>query len=518
MTDKTIIIGAGHNGLVCAAYLAKAGRDVLVLEAADQVGGAAVTREFAPGCNVSAAAHLLYALDPQISKALGLEQHGLKLAATNMNTVSLAQDGNHLVISGAEVSGAGISAEDQASLKKYRRLMDKFAALMGKFNQKAIPRINPDSYADLWGLAKLAVPVRLLGKKDMEEFLRLAAINIFDAMQEYFDHPMLKGALALDAVLGTNLGTRSNNSVFTALQRASSNFGGAQGAVCQPHGGMGAVTAALAKAAEANGAEIRTSTPVASIVMDSGRATGVILEDGSQIDAACVVSNADPKTTFLGLVGARNVEAGFVQKISNLRARGNVAKLHLLLNGAPSFNGVNEGQLGQRLVIAPSMEYIEHAFNSAKYGEYSENPAMEISVPTIADPSLAPAGNHVLSVVVQYAPLELKGGWDAGRQGFMDRCMTVLEQYAPGIRAQVEHSELLTAVDIEREFRITGGHWHHAELALDQALMLRPVPGAAQYKTPVEGLFLCGAGAHPGGGVMGNAGKNAANAILGNKS
>jgi phytoene dehydrogenase-like protein len=285
--------------------------------------------------------------------------------------------------------------------------MGKFAGFMGRLNRQAIPRINPDDYGDLWGLGKIALSLRLMGKKDMENFLRLAAINVYDLMEEYFEHPMLKGVLAFDAVLGTFLGTRSNNSVYTALQRAS-NSGGASAVPGLPQGGMGAVTAALAAAAEANGAELRTSSPVGSIVMDAGRATGVVLEDGSQIDAACVVSNADPKKTFLSLVGARNIEAGLVKKITNIRARGNAAKLHLALNGKPAFRGLDDSQLGQRLVVAPSMEYIEQAFNHAKYGEYSESPAMEITLPSIADSSLAPAGKHVLSAVVQYAPLDLK--------------------------------------------------------------------------------------------------------------
>ncbi len=519
MTDnnKTIIIGAGHNGLVCAAYLANAGQEVLVLEAAAIVGGAAITREFTPGFKVSACAHLLYLLDSGISRDLDLESNGLSFAAEDLSTISLAEDGNHLHIDSGGVSGAGISAADQEAMKEYRRLMGRFAKLIGKLNRRAVPRINPGEFSDLVGLGKLALSIRMLGRNDMQEFLRLAAINIYDVMEEYFEHPMLKGALALDAVLGTHLGTRSNNSVFTSLHRTSGSMGGKAGSVCQPKGGMGSVTTALAAAAAKNGAEIRTDCPVKRILMDQDRIAGVELENGEQISATCVVSNADPKTTFLKLLGARNIETGFVHKINNIRMRGNAAKLHLALKAAPGFTGLDAQQLGQRLLIAPDMNYIERAFNHAKYGEYSESPAMEITVPSVNDDSLAPAGQHVLSAVVQYAPLELKQGWESARDTFKDRLISLLEVYAPGIRGQIVHSELLTPVDIEREFRICGGHWHHGELALDQALMLRPVPGAAQYKTPVEGLYLCGAGSHPGGGVMGNAGRNAANAILRDK-
>jgi phytoene dehydrogenase-like protein len=230
-----------------------------------------------------------------------------------------------------------------------------------------------------------------------------------------------------------------------------------------------------------------------------------------------VVSNADPRTTLLQLLGARHLEAEFARRVQHLRTAGNAAKLHLALSGAPQFRGVEAAQLGERLLIAPDLEYIERAFNPAKYGEFSAQPVFEIIVPTLHDRSLAPSGQHVLSAIVQYAPYELKGGWAAGKAGFLAAVMEVLEQYAPGLGQRVLHTELLTPADIEQQFHIAGGHWHHGELALDQFMMLRPVPGAAQYAMPVEGLYLCGAGAHPGGGVMGSAGRNAARVILGKR-
>ena len=349
----------------------------------------------------------------------------------------------------------------------------------------------------------------MLGKDDMREFLRIAGINIYDILQENFEHPLLKGALSLDGVLGTNLGPRSNNSMFTALHRLS----GLQG-MAMPKGGMGAVSEALAAAARKHGANIRTSAAVSRIFMDGDRAAGVELQDGEKIAADTVISSADPKTTFLNLVGARNLEAGFARRINNIRMRGNTAKLHLALDGLPTFKGLDQSQLGERLLIAPDIEYVERAFNHAKYGEHSIKPVAEITIPSLHDNSLAPAGKHVLSAVVQYAPYQLKQGWSTEKAGFTELVIDLLEHYAPGIRKQVVHQEMLTPVDIEREFRITGGHWHHGELAMDQFLMLRPVPHSAQYLSPIDGLFLCGAGSHPGGGVMGSAGRNAANAVL----
>lgn len=512
MTDRnehTVIIGGGHNGLVCAAYLAKAGKKVTVLEAAHQVGGAAITREFTPGFKVSAAAHLLFMLDKSIRKELSLDAAGLSFAQQDMETTALAEDGNHLVIAGDSLHGANISDADQVAMKEYRRLMNRFAGVFNHLNNRIPPRLGTRDRSDWMGLAKTALNIRLLGKDDMREFLRIAGINIYDVLQEFFENPLLKGALSLDGVLGTNLGPRSNNSVFCALHR----FSGLQG-VAIPRGGMGTIGKVLAEVADKQGATIRTSAEVSRILMDGDHVGGVELSDGEHIAATTVISSADPKTTFLNLLGARNMEAGFSRRIQNIRMHGNVAKLHLALDGLPEFKGLNQDQLASRLLIAPDIEYVERAFNHSKYGDYSVQPVAEISIPSLYDDSLAPAGKHVLSAAVQYAPYQLKDGWDTRKTAFTEQVVDLLAAYAPGIRSRIIHTELLTPVDIEREFRITGGHWHHGELAIDQSLMLRPVPHSAQYASPVNGLYLCGAGSHPGGGVMGCAGRNAARAVL----
>ena len=509
---NTIIIGGGHNGLVCAAYLAKAGRKVTVLEAADQVGGAAATREFTPGFKASCA-HLLYLLDKDISKELGLESHGLRMARSGLKTIALAEDSNHITISANSVEGGGLSAQDKAAYKEYRRFMSKFAGVIGGIHNKIPPRITYDR-KDLVTLGKLALNIRMMGRDDMREFLRIAGINIYDILKENFDNPLLKGALSLDAVLGTNSGPRSNNSIFTALHRMSGNTGKSAGAASIPLGGMGAVTEALSAAARKFGAEIRTGSPVSSILLEDDKISGVQLASGEQISASVVISNADPKTTIMDLLGARHVEAGFAKKIGNIRMQGNAAKLHLALDGLPAFNGISQEQLGERLVIAPTVEYVERAFNHSKYGEYSRLPVAEITIPSIHDSSLAPDGKHVLSAIIQYAPRNLSTGWSAGKAAFMDKVMELLSAYAPDIREKAIVAELLTPEDIENDFHMAGGHWHHGEMSLDQFLMLRPVPKSAQYKTPVDGLYFCGAGCHPGGGVMGSAGKNAATVVL----
>lgn len=517
MTKRIVIIGAGHNGLTCAAYLAKEGHEVTVLESATTPGGAAATHEFAPGFRVSSGAHLLYQLDQEIIRDLELERHGMKLAAENLDTISLDDGGGHLQISGDQVTAEGVSREDRNALMRYRRRMLRFAEIIAGLNGRVPPRLASGERSDNLGLARIAWAIRRLGRKEMREFLRIAGINIYDVLEEQFDNELLKGALSLDGVLGTHLGPRSNNSVFTTLHRMSGSVNGVAGALALPAGGMGTVTNALAEAAEAHGASIICDARVGRIDVNvDGRGdtvTGVALETGEVMPADAVVSSADPKSTFLDLLGARHLDAGMVRRIGNVRQEGNAAKLHLALDSLPEFTGLEAEQLGHRLVIAPDLDYVERAFNHAKYGEHSAEPVMEITIPTVHDPGLAPEGKHVLSAIVQYAPHALKAGWHEARESFTDLVLGTLERYAPAIREQAVSAELLTPLDFEAWFGNRGGHWHHAELSLDQFLMLRPVAGAAQYAAPVDGLYLCGAGCHPGGGISGHAGRNAAQVV-----
>jgi phytoene dehydrogenase-like protein len=501
-----IVVGAGHNGLVCAALLARGGRSVLVLEAAARIGGAAPTREFAPGFKVSAGAHLLHLMPAQLMRELRLAQNGLTWAAQSLPSTALSP-------SGALSLGQGLSTADAAAYAEYTVRMRRFGAALAPMFAKVAPRLGTDAWSDKLALLRLGWQIRKLGKPDMRELLRIIGMNVYDLLQENFESPALKGALGFDAILGTNFGPRSPGTVLTLLYRLAAESA-AEGGLAQPRGGLGALSDALAKAAIDAGATIRTQAPVARILVESDRAAGVILDSGERITARSVISSADPKTTFLQLLGPQYLDTGFVRRVKHIRSRGLAAKLHLALNQAPRFAGVDATGLGGRLLIAPSLEHLEHAYNHSKYGEFSAEPLMEITIPTVNDPGLAPAGRHVLSAIVQYAPYALKQGWQAERQRFTDVCIDTLETMAPGLRASIVGTELLTPVDMEREFRINGGHWHHGDLAFDQFLMVRPVPGAAQHGTPLEGLFLCGAGCHPGGGVMGIAGRNAAQQVL----
>ena len=509
----TIVVGGGHNGLVCATYLARSGRRVLVLEAAAQVGGAATTREFAPGFRVSACAHLLHLMPPGLARELALERHGLTFAAVDLPSTALGQEGAHLPL-GAEAPGAlrAHSAAEAAAYTDWRALLARLSAALHPVLDATPPRLGTDAWRDRSAFLGLAWRLRRLGRRDLRELLRIGGMCVHDVLEERFQLPLLKGALALDAVLGTNYGPRSPGTVLSLLYRVAAGQG--EGRFLQPRGGLGALSEALARAATSAGAEIRTASAVERILVREDRAAGVQLTSGEKISAETIVSSADPKTTFLGMLGCEHLDAGFVRRVSQLRSRGLTAKLHLALARIPEFPGLAPEALRGRLLIAPSSDYIEQAYNHAKYNEFSESPVLEVTLPSLADESLAPPGRHVLSAVVQYAPYALAGGWMGQRQRFTERLIETLAGYAPALRDSIVGSELLTPADIEREFRINGGHWHHAELALDQFFLLRPVPGATQYRAPVPGLFLCGAGCHPGGGVMGLAGRNAAQAVM----
>ena len=509
MTNKydAIVVGAGHNGLVCSALLAKAGKNVLILEANEQVGGAAITREFADGYSVSACAHLLYQLQPEVRKDLKLTPN---LASANMTTIALAEDGNHLRLSSDDV--IGVSDADATSYREFRKRMTRFADMMRKYFNKPPPRLGTKSLKDLFTLGQLGFDIRRLGKEEMQEFLRLIGMNIHDELDERFESALLKGAISLDAVLGTHLGPRSPNTIMTYLYRLA----GDHGRVAMPVGGMGSVSDELAHGARSAGATIRTNMPVKRIVIENGRATGVVTESGERFESFMIISNADPKRTVMDLIGARHVETGFTSRIHHLRSKGNAAKLHLALDGLPAIDGLTKKDFAERIVIAPDEHYVERAFNPAKYGTSSPRPVIEMTFPSFRDESLAPTGKHVLSAVVQYAPYDLKGGWSQEvKEDFKRVVIKTIAKYAPDIEQRISAAELLTPADIESEFHITGGHWHHGELTLDQFLFVRPVGGAAQYRMPVDGVYLCGAGTHPGGGVSGAAGRNAARAILG---
>lgn len=515
MTGKaydTAIIGAGHNGLVAATYLAKAGQKVIVVEASDRIGGAAVTREFAPGFKASGVAHILHALHPKVVSDLGL-----KLDRVSIGTSVLLPEAKSIEISGdATATAASIAAVSKADAEAWPRVtarLTKLASALGTFLTRTppSPAVSANDFQTKLALAMFALQVRMLGKKDMLELTRILTMNVADLANDFFESDAIKGLLSLDATLGVYLGPRSPNTVFNLLYRLSSYGKHGMGGLFLPKGGMGAVATALEAAARNAGVEVRTGAPVEHILIEKEIATGVVLKGGEEIRAANVASSADPQTTLLKLVQPGNLDTEFLKRIRHLRMNGCVAKVHLALDGLPDAWKSRDG----RMVVAPKIDYVERAFDCAKYGRVADKPALEIVIPTLTDPSLAPAGKHVASILYQYAPYKLRETPpDAARRQVLERTIDTLDLLAPGLRTRIVGSEVLTPHDLEAQYGLAGGQWHQGEVTLDQMFFLRPAGQYQQYKMPIPGLWLCGAGAHPGGNVSGAAGANAAREIL----
>lgn len=513
MTDRidAIIIGAGHNGLVCAGYLARAGMNVVCLESGDAAGGMAAPRTIGEHYHFPGLAHAAYPVSAAIRRDLKLDRFGY-VPGDAINTVSLDADGQHLTIAANSIVGENISASDERNYPVFRKQYLAFAKALRPLYENQPPRLKNMGFADTATLAKLGWNVRMgLGRETMYEFLRVAAINIYDVLNEEFDDDRLKGAIAADAVLGSAMGPRTPGTVLTWLQRLQ---GERNGPMSLLSGGRSQLVHALTQSAEDAGVTIRLNTHVASILIENGKTFGVKLSNGDMVKANIVISNADPRSTFSRLVGAPQLDAMFARRATQIRGSGVVAKLHLALNGLPEFTGLEDSQLRGRLLIAPSMKYIEQAFNHSKYNECSENPLLEITIPSLHNSALAPDGHHVMSINIAFVPYELDGGWDEQKAIVAYKVISQLGRYAPNLKSLIVDHEFLTPRDIEEQFLAVRGHWHHGELSIHQSFMLRPLHGAAQYDTPIDGLFLCGAGSHPGGGLNGLPGQNAARRIL----
>lgn len=498
-----IVIGGGTNGLASAFRLQKSGRKVLVLESHGEVGGAATAR----GTKVSLPlAHLVNKLDQRVEAKMNLSVHGLRWLEANLPTTALSHTGNHLTLSGVALSGDG-SADEQAAWNALRGKLMRFASLLAPFKEIAPPRLARQGNNNWLKLARTGLKLRMMGKAGMREFMRLLLINVYDVLEDELTHPLLKGVLAFDATLGSWLGPRSPNSLILLLDRMAGQVGGLQGALALPAGGVANVANAMASAARAAGVEIRTGASVSRILVESDKAAGIALAGGEEIRAPVVVSAISPKTTILLLVGHEFLDTGFINRIRHQKSRGAAAKLHLKLKALPDFKKADPKS---RLVIAPSSEAVELAYNPVKYGEVPEAPVMEIVMPSAFED-----GEHALSAIVQYAPHDPVMGKDKARKIMLANTLAQLERHAPGIGKLVAQAELLMPYDIEERYGMAGGNWHHGELSVEQMLFLRPVPGFARYATPIQNLWLASAGCHPGGGISGAAGWNAAEAILG---
>jgi len=518
----TIIIGGGHNGLVTAAYLARAGRKVLVLERRELLGGCAVTEEIWPGYRVSTGAYLTSLMQERIVRELDLPRHGYQVDAKDPAFFSAFPDGRHFFMwqdrakTLAEI--AKFSRRDAEVYPAYEDQLERISQVVESLLLTTPPQFPPAGIGDFVDYLKLAARLRGLSAKDTVALVKIFTQSAADLLDEWFESEQVKVTLATDGVIGANGGPRSPGTAYILLHHCMGGVAGHRGLWGFVRGGMGTVSEAIAGAARSSGAVIRTNAPVTQVLVRGGRAQGVVLESGEEIESSTVASNLDPKITFLKLIEEKYLNGEFVMAIRRFRIEGTSCKINLGLNALPEFTaypGAPGPHHKATMHICPSVEYVERAWDDAKYGRPSERPLLELTVPTMYDPSLAPPGKHIMGIFLQYAPYTLREGtWDELREPFGDRVMSLIEEYAPNLRHIVEHRQVLTPLDLERRFGITGGNIFHGEMSLDQMFVMRPVAGWARYRTPIEGLYLCGSGAHPGGGVMGAPGYNCAREML----
>ena len=516
-----VIIGGGHNGLACAGYLAKAGLDVLVLEKRDLVGGAAATEEPWPGYRVSSASYVVSLMPPQVVRELDLKRFGYGVSIITPDYFVPFPDGTSLTLWGdVERDAANIARfneRDAAAYVAFDRYFDRVARLLKDLLFVVPPNMN---LRDLPKWAATAGRFRKWSGRDLHETVRLFTMSAADFLDEWFEDERVKGALATQAIIGAWCGPMTPGSAYVLMHHWIGEVDGHAGAWGWVKGGMGGISQAMARAAEAAGAEIRTSAEVDRIAINaSGRAVGVALLDGSLVRAQRIVSCAHPVTTYLSLVGEERLPGDVVRDVKRYRTRSGSVKLNVALSELPAFPSWDQqGDLHKGLVaVSPSVEYLERAWDDAKYGRMSEHPYVEVVFPTAHEPEgLAPKGKHLMLAFSQYGPYELAdGSWDdGGRDEYAARVLKALGEFAPTLESSVEHLEVLTPKDIEDRFGLIGGNIMQGELTPDQLFSFRPIPGHGDYRTPVAGMYLCGSGTHPGGGVMGVPGRNAASVIL----
>ncbi|MCG8591775.1 MAG: NAD(P)/FAD-dependent oxidoreductase [Proteobacteria bacterium] len=522
-----IIVGAGHNGLTAAAYLARAGRRVLVLERRGLVGGACVTEELWPGYRVSRAAYVAGLLRPRIVRELGLRRHGLELLQRDPASYTPLPDGRGLLLGSDDRANAraiaAFSSRDAERYAAYERFLDRTARALEPMLDAAPPNLPRPRLHDLSALLRSAGRAWRLGA-ELPKAVSLLLGAARPTLESWFESEPLRATLGTDAVIGAWASPSTPGTGYVLFHHVMGETGGRRGVWAYVRGGMGALSEALAAAAREAGAEIRCDAPVASIAVRDGCAVGVVLEDGTALDSRCVVSGADPARTFLGLLAPKDLPEAFRREVAALDFRSPSLKINLALDRLPAFHG-REGSapapehVGTIHVGSENLDAIDAAFADACRGRVAERPVVELTLPSALDDSLAPPGQHVASMFVQYAPYALAdGSWDDERERVADRALALVDEVAPGFTASVLHREVLAPPDLERVFGLTGGNIFHGAMGLDRLLFLRPLPGWAQYATPVRGLYLCGAGTHPGGGVMGACGRNAARAMLADRS
>jgi phytoene dehydrogenase-like protein len=519
-TWDAIIIGGGHNGLVTAAYLARAGKRVLVLERRYRVGGAAISEEIYPGFKFSVFSYVVSLLRPEIIRDLDLPRHGLEILPLE-STITPMDNGDYLGSWGdPDKTRREIyrhSPRDAEAMVEFGRLMHYMAQAVKPILGMIPPDPTSLSPRDLLGLLRLGRHFRSLGPEKFHALYKLMTMSSADYLDEWYETDVLKATKSASGIIGTFLGPRSPGTAYVLLHHYMGEIDGSFRAWGFAKGGTGAISDAIAGAARRFGAEIRIDAPVTRVLLKRGRAVGVALENGDELRAKTVVSSLDPRLTFLELVGEAALPDDFLADIHRYKFRGSSGKVNLALAELPNFTclpGVGPHLRGA-FSISPSIDYLEHAYDDAKYGEFSRRPYMDVIIPSMIDPHMAPPGKHVMSIFVQYAPYNVTGGWtDERREAFGDAVVETLSHYAPNLKQAILHRQVITPADIERITGLTEGNIFQGELALQQLFFLRPAPHWAKYRTPVRRLYQCGACTHPGGGIMGASGRLAALQIL----
>ena len=514
-----LIIGAGHNGLIAAFYLARAGFKPVVLEARSIVGGAAITEDIAPGYRCPTLTHSTGPLRPSIVADMQLTRR-VEFLRPDPRLVALSPEGRALVLStDVARSVEAIRAHSSADAAKYPgfcAVLERIGAFIRPLLEQTPPSLDDPGRQELWDLLKTGRRFRSLSRLDGYRLLRWMPMAAADLVSEWFAGDLLQGVVVSRGIFVSAVGPWSGGTGATLLLNGALDPAPG-GSTLTVKGGPGALTMAMADAAREAGAAIRTDAPVSRITVTEGRVTGVVLRDGSEMPADIVVSNADPRRTLLTLVDPVELDPGVMQRVRNYRMPGVVAKVNFALSALPRFVGAaNPADLHGRIHIGPGVDYLEKAFDASKYGEISQQPYLDITIPSLLDPALCPPNRHVMSVYMQYAPHRLATGttWAVAREQLAATVIRTIDRYSPGFANAVEHPQVLTPLDLDETYGLTNGHIHHGEPALDQLFTMRPILGHARYQSPVNGLFLCGAGTHPGGGISGLSGRNAAREIL----
>ncbi len=519
-----IVIGGGVNGLVAAAYLAKAGRKVLLFEKKDILGGIAVTEEFFPGYKFSSLVDGAGYLPPSITSDLKLSQHGLEIVPIDPIVYSLQPGGQNLIVwqdvSATAKEIAKFSEADGEAYPKFVELLGKISAVVAGIMHMSPPDLPEFGTKNLIDLLPLLNPLRKIGRKDFAQVLRVMPMPVADLLNEWFESEVVKGAIAASGLINSSLGPQEAGTGYTFLY----NWGGSNNGLFRSSGnivgGMGALSEALANAARTFGVEIKTNSPVEKIILDNGVASGVELDNGEQFSAKMVVSAANMNTTFLNLIDPYYLDQIFVKHLKNIKYRGSTARVHFVLAELPAIQGLNgndQNLLSGHVQISPTINYLQRAYDPVKYGRYSENPYLDIFIPTITDPSLSSDGAHLMSVTVKYMSYHLRDGdWESLREDLAELVIKKIAEYAPDFEKLIKNKKVITPMDLEQDYDLPEGNYTHGEMTLDQFMWIRTIPGYGQYRSPIKNLYLCGAATHPGGGITGINGKNAAREILKN--